>query len=75
MQRPTHAGNLLRRARGPPARRAMTPMQTWDPHRYARHARFVFDLGEPVVDLLDPQPGERVLDLRTAATRREEPLE
>ena len=53
----------------------MTPMQTWDPHRYARHARFVFDLGEPVVDLLDPQPGERVLDLRTAATRREEPLE
>ena len=38
-------------------------MQTWDPEQYARHARFVSDLGSPVVDLLDPKPGERVLDL------------
>ena len=38
-------------------------MQTWDPEQYARHARFVSDLGRPVVDLLDPQPGERLLDL------------
>ena len=38
-------------------------MQIWDPDNYAAHARFVSDLGAPVVDLLDPQPGERVLDL------------
>jgi SAM-dependent methyltransferase len=37
--------------------------QTWDPERYARNARFVADLGLPVVDLLAPQPGERILDL------------
>jgi len=38
-------------------------MQTWDPDEYARHARFVSDLGQPVVDLLNPKRGERVLDL------------
>ena len=37
--------------------------QTWDPETYARHARFVSDLGSPVVELLAPQPGERILDL------------
>ncbi len=37
--------------------------QRWDPARYASHARFVSDLGEPIVDLLAPRPGERVLDL------------
>jgi len=37
--------------------------QHWDPGRYARNARFVADLGEPVVDLLAPRPGERILDL------------
>jgi SAM-dependent methyltransferase len=37
--------------------------QTWDPDRYARNARFVADLGAPVVQLLAPQPGERILDL------------
>jgi len=37
--------------------------QSWDPERYARHARFVSDLGAPVVDLLAPQNGERILDL------------
>ena len=31
--------------------------------RYAKNARFVSDLGEPVVDLLNPQAGERILDL------------
>jgi SAM-dependent methyltransferase len=41
----------------------MAANQSWDPERYARHARFVSDLGQPVVDLLAPQPGERVLDL------------
>jgi trans-aconitate methyltransferase len=37
--------------------------QHWDPERYAANARFVSDLGMPVVDLLAPKPGERVLDL------------
>ncbi len=37
--------------------------QTWDPERYARQARFVADLAGPVVALLDPRPGERILDL------------
>jgi len=37
--------------------------QSWDPERYARNARFVSDLAQPVLDLLAPRPGERVLDL------------
>jgi trans-aconitate methyltransferase len=37
--------------------------QTWNPEQYARNARFVSDLGAPVLELLDPQPGERILDL------------
>ena len=39
------------------------PAQHWDPERYARNARFVADLGLPVVELLAPAPGERILDL------------
>jgi trans-aconitate methyltransferase len=38
-------------------------VQTWDPKQYAENARFVSDLGGPVVDLLAPQAGERILDL------------
>ena len=38
-------------------------LQTWDPERYARNARFVSDLGAPLLELLAPRPGERVLDL------------
>jgi trans-aconitate methyltransferase len=37
--------------------------QTWNPETYARDARFVSDLGAPVLDLLARQPGERILDL------------
>ncbi len=37
--------------------------QNWDPLKYAHNARFVADLGMPVVELLDPQPGEKILDL------------
>jgi trans-aconitate methyltransferase len=39
------------------------PAQEWDSSRYAENARFASDLGRPVLDLLDPQAGERVLDL------------
>ena len=41
----------------------MSTAQIWDPGSYARNARFVSDLGSPVVDLLAPKPGERILDL------------
>jgi trans-aconitate methyltransferase len=37
--------------------------QSWDPARYDRTARFVSDLGQPLLDLLGPKPGERILDL------------
>jgi SAM-dependent methyltransferase len=35
----------------------------WDPAQYAKNARFVSDLGAPVLELLAPRAGERVLDL------------
>src|SRR5258706_1138255 len=38
-------------------------MQTWNAGRYEEHAHFVPALGQPVLDLLDPRPGERILDL------------
>lgn len=37
--------------------------QRWDPEAYRRNAGFVARLGEPLLDLLAPQPGERILDL------------
>jgi len=37
--------------------------QRWDPVQYERNARFVSDLGMPVVELLAPRHGERILDL------------
>ena len=45
------------------AGKAEAGRQHWDPDRYARVARFVADLGMPVVELLAPKPGERILDL------------
>jgi SAM-dependent methyltransferase len=41
----------------------MAHSQRWDPEGYARNARFVADLGAPVVALLAPRAGERILDL------------
>jgi trans-aconitate methyltransferase len=40
-----------------------TTNQSWDPDAYARNARFVSDLGAPVVEILAPRAGERILDL------------
>src|SRR6266567_8303357 len=37
--------------------------QEWNAERYAKNARFVADMGQAVFDLLNPQPGERILDL------------
>jgi trans-aconitate methyltransferase len=38
-------------------------LQRWDPARYEQNARFVSDLGAPVLELLAPRSGERILDL------------
>lgn len=40
-----------------------TSRHEWDPVAYAAHAGFVPALGAPVLALLDPRPGERILDL------------
>lgn len=37
--------------------------QHWDPDRYRAQAGFVAELGLPVVELLAPKAGERILDL------------
>lgn len=37
--------------------------QAWSADGYARNARFVSDLGTPVLEWLAPMPGERILDL------------
>jgi SAM-dependent methyltransferase len=38
-------------------------IQHWNAADYDAHARFVSDLGQPVLDLLQARPGERILDL------------
>jgi trans-aconitate methyltransferase len=40
-----------------------SPSQHWDPGRYRARTAFVTTGGLPVIDLLDPRPGERILDL------------
>jgi SAM-dependent methyltransferase len=35
----------------------------WDPAEYARVGAFVAELGQAALDLLDPKPGERILDV------------
>ena len=37
--------------------------QSWNAQQYSEHARFVSNLGMPVVAVLAPQPKERILDL------------
>ena len=37
--------------------------QTWKAAQYAANAAFVPELGQPVLELLQPRPGERILDL------------
>lgn len=41
----------------------MQEKQNWNAAQYADNARFVADLAEPVVELLAPKKGERLLDL------------
>ena len=37
--------------------------QQWNPEQYAKNARFVSELGMPVVNLLSPKPDETILDI------------
>jgi 2-polyprenyl-3-methyl-5-hydroxy-6-metoxy-1,4-benzoquinol methylase len=37
--------------------------QHWNAKEYALHARFVADLACPLIGMLDPKPGETILDL------------
>lgn len=37
--------------------------QIWNPQEYRKSADFVPKLGEPVIELLEPKAGERILDL------------
>lgn len=39
------------------------PTNNWERDDYDSNHDFVYEYGEAVVDLLDPQPGERVLDI------------
>jgi trans-aconitate methyltransferase len=41
----------------------MSQATSWNPESYAKNARFVSDLGQPLLQLLDAQPGELILDL------------
>ena len=41
----------------------MSSPTIWNPEVYAENARFVSDLGEPLLELLDCKPGEMILDL------------
>ncbi|WP_380877162.1 methyltransferase type 11 [Sphingomonas sp. DBB INV C78] len=42
---------------------SVNPTSRWEARDYATNAAFVPALGAPVLALLDPQPGERILDL------------
>jgi trans-aconitate methyltransferase len=44
-------------------RHMATTGQNWNAAAYAANGRFVATLASPVVDLLAPQPGERILDV------------
>jgi trans-aconitate methyltransferase len=41
----------------------MSRSTSWNPENYSKNARFVSNLGEPLLQLLDAQPGELILDL------------
>ena len=67
MRRPTMSSRRsnfgLQGARALGCSMTSSQAQHWNPEQYGKNARFVSDLGMPVVDLLSPQSGERILDL------------
>src|SRR5207237_9264539 len=53
----------LPRLGGNALRPAVASTSKWDAAEYARVGGFVAELGGAALDLLDPQPGERILDV------------
>ena len=47
----------------------------WNPKQYERHGGFVSDYAREVVEILNPQPGERILDLGCGDGRLSEFIE
>jgi SAM-dependent methyltransferase len=47
----------------PPQTDLRAPTQSWNAESYAKNARYVADFGGPVMELLAPRAGERILDL------------
>jgi trans-aconitate methyltransferase len=47
----------------PPYHRVVAPQNTWNTELYEAKHDFVWKLGQGALDLLNPQPGERILDL------------
>ena len=41
----------------------MSTKSNWDPELYEARHSFVWQFGEDLIRLLDPKPGERILDL------------
>ena len=41
----------------------MKEINKWNPDEYGKHTAFVSELALPVMDLLDPKDGERILDI------------
>lgn len=41
----------------------MSKTTSWDPQAYAKNARFVADLAQPLLELLAPKNGEIIMDL------------
>jgi trans-aconitate methyltransferase len=41
----------------------MPQTTSWNPASYAKNARFVSELGAPLLELLEAKPGEKILDL------------
>src|ERR671910_1679564 len=41
----------------------MSKTTSWDPQAYAKSARFVADLAQPLLELLAPKNGEIIMDL------------
>ena len=46
-----------------PLSEVVASASTWDAADYARVGSFVVELGQAALELLDPQPGERILDV------------
>ena len=42
--------------------------QNWIPEEYNSKADYLYELGRPVIELLDPKAGEKILDLGSSSS-------